>query len=150
MTSIVVREVKDLNEYDLSSMLQESMKEGFRHVSRLLQDYADGSNRFDREGEALFAALHNGSVIGVGGLNLLAAEQGGSSRVGRVRRVYVLQRARRLGAGKLLMEAIMEHGRPYVSVLALRTENPAADLFYQALGFVPAPGKETVTHQLLL
>ncbi len=44
----------------------------------------------------------------------------------------------------------LEHARPYVSVLALRTENPAADLFYQALGFVRSPGNETVTHQLLL
>ncbi|GGD87081.1 GNAT family N-acetyltransferase [Paenibacillus nasutitermitis] len=144
---ITVCVASDLNEYDLTALLHQSMAEGYRHISRLVNDYADDSNRFDRLGEALFVAIRSGSVIAVGGLNM---EVEGDIRTGRVRRVYVARDCRRLGAGRLLMEAIIDFARLNTRILTLRTSNPAADLFYRSLGFEPESTGERITHRLLL
>lgn len=57
--------------------------EGFTFLGRLLAEWADGTNRFERPGEALFGAYSDGALVGTAGLT----RQG--ERLGRVRRVYV-------------------------------------------------------------
>ena len=53
----------------LSELLAQSQAEGFDHVRRLIDHWADASNRFDRPGESLFGAFVNDSIAGVGCLN---------------------------------------------------------------------------------
>jgi GNAT superfamily N-acetyltransferase len=133
----------------LGPLTEESAGEGFRHIRRLVDEYVNGRNRFDKPGEALFCALRGGAVIGVGGVNR-GILYDGCEAVGRVRRVYVSASCRRLGVGRLVMDAVISHALGHFELLVLRTDNPDADLFYRELGFERAEGDERVTHRMRL
>jgi GNAT superfamily N-acetyltransferase len=160
---LMVLKVNQLNEHDLSLVERESAAEGFRHIRRLIDDYASGTNRFDLLGEALFVAVFNGEVVGIGGLNRYEEyisedtdEQQGYSaenrrhRFGRVRHVYVLSSYRRKGIARAIMLAVLEVAREHFDHVVLRTSNPEADRFYRSLGFGSQLGNEQVTHVMNL
>ncbi|PWW20714.1 hypothetical protein DFO73_1145 [Cytobacillus oceanisediminis] len=49
---------------DLNSLLAESKSEGFRFLSRLIDEYQSGINTFSDRGEGLFGVKdHSGEVI---------------------------------------------------------------------------------------
>ena len=125
-------------------LVEESTIEGFHHLQRLVKDYDAGTNRFNKGGEALFIATNNGDIVGVCGLN--QDPLAGNQEVGRVRRLYVLPDARCFGIGRLLMEAVIKEAKNYYRMLVLKTENPAADLFYQSIGFSVQADSENDTH----
>ena len=133
---------------DLEPLIQESLAQGFDFVERLAAEYAEGSNRFDCPGEALYGVYSGQSLIAVGGLNRDPYLPDGET--GRVRHVYVLSAWRRRGAGSLLVRRIVEEARPHYRRLTLRTLNPEADRFYRALGFRTKPPVPHATHHLLL
>jgi len=89
-------EIVRLNELPadgLAGLVAEAERHGFRFVRRLAEEWASGATRFDGPGEALFAAVVGGRVIGVCGLT--ADPYAAASRVGRVRRLYVAAAHRR-------------------------------------------------------
>ncbi|WP_315956186.1 GNAT family N-acetyltransferase [Paenibacillus violae] len=114
-------------------LVEESTLEGFRHLKRLVSDYEAGTNRFDKDGEALFIATQNGDIVGVCGLN-----QDPIAGNGRVRRLYVLPDARRFGIGRLLMEAVITEAKNYYRMLVLKTDNPAGHLNFEGAANVQA------------
>src|SRR5215470_5829438 len=132
----------------LDDLLAESEREGSRFVRRLVDEWAAGTNRFDRPGEALFAARIGHRLVGVCGLNV--DRYAAALNVGRVRRLYVLSADRRLGAGRQLVLAVLQAARGRFDVLRLRTTNPAAARLYEGLGFRPSPGTADATHILEL
>lgn len=71
----------------LDALVRESVGEGFSGLQRLQQAWQDGRNRFERSGEALFAARAGGRLVGVCGLNVDPYLD--DSSVGRVRHLYV-------------------------------------------------------------
>ena len=159
----MVLKVNQLNEHDLSLVERESAAEGFRHIRRLIDDYASGTNRFDLLGEALFVAMFNGEVVGIGGLNRYEDYIRGDTdeqqeysaenrrhRFGRVRRVYVLPSYRRKGIARAIMLAVLEVAREHFDHVVLRTSNPEADRFYRSFGFDSQLGNEQVTHVMNL
>jgi len=114
-------------------LVAESERAGLRLVRRLVDEWNDGSNRFDRPGEALFGARLDGRLVGVCGLNVdLYA---GDARVGRVRHLYVLDASRRLGVARALMADVFTAARGRFDTLRLSTRNPAAARLYESLGF---------------
>jgi len=119
----------------LGALLAESERAGFRFVSRLVDEWVSGANRFDRSGEALFAAWVDGQVAGVCGLNIDPYSADG--RVGRVRHLYVLAELRRHGIGRQLVAEVVRAAQSGFDILRLRTGNPSAARFYEALGFRP-------------
>ncbi|WP_206922936.1 GNAT family N-acetyltransferase [Alicyclobacillus suci] len=128
-------------------LVLESEKEGFRFVRRLYDEYVNGANRFDRDGEALFVA-HTGQIAGICGLNqdpysLLAS-------VGRVRRLYVHPDLRKFGVGRRLVSGVILEAKRFYATLTLRTDNPVADQFYRGLGFSTVHVPENATHRLSL
>jgi GNAT superfamily N-acetyltransferase len=123
----------DLPMGSFAALIAESEQSGFRFVRRLANEWAGGTNRFDKPGEALLAAWVGGQLVGVCGLNI--DPYAGDDRVGRVRRLYVLARYRRLGIGGRLVEAVVRAARGRFISLRLRTESPAATAFYERLGF---------------
>ena len=135
MTTFVER-LRDLPVGLLDALVVESGPAGFRFVRRLVEEWVSGANRFDRSGEAFFVARVDGNVVGVGGLNLdpYSAED----RVGRLRHLYVLSQSRRLGVGRYLVAEIVAAAENSFDMLRLRTGNPSAARFYEALGFRPA------------
>lgn len=132
----------------LTALVAESAAQGLRLVRRLVDDWASGANRFDRPGEALFAAWQGGQVVGVCGLNV--DPYATTPRVGRVRHLYVRRAARGLGVGGALVREVIRTAPSAFDVLRLRTENPAATALYERLGFHATAEAAECTHLMEL
>jgi GNAT superfamily N-acetyltransferase len=141
-----IQKVNNLNIQEISHLITESEEEGFRHIKRLVDEYTNNRNRFEKQAEALFLAVYHDKVVGICGLN---QEYLLSDRVGRVRRLYVSKDFRRLGIARILMKAVIEVARKHFDVVVLKTDNPVADKFYRSLGFNQSEYDNT-THFLRL
>jgi GNAT superfamily N-acetyltransferase len=117
----------------LGALLAESEQAGSRIVRRLVEEWASGANRFDRPGEALFAARIDGRLVGVCGLNV--DPYSADPRLGRVRHLYVLSAYRRRGIGRQLVAEVIAAARGRFDHLRLSTGNPVAARFYESLAF---------------
>lgn len=146
MSDSTIERVRELSVTSLSTLVAESERSGLRFVRRLTAEWASGINRFDRPGEALFAARVDGHVVGVCGLNVdpYTAEE----RVGRVRHLFVMEAHRRHGIGRRLVTEVIAAARGSFDRLRLRTTNPEAARLYEALGFAPSAGEADCTHAL--
>ena len=60
--------LRDLPERDLLPLLEDSEREAFRFVSRVLHEWQTGDNRFAQPGEALFGAFDGDRLVGICGL----------------------------------------------------------------------------------
>jgi len=129
-------------------LLADSEEAGSCIVRRLVDEWADRINRFDRPGEALFGAWAGGRLVGVCGLNV--DPYAGDDRVGRVRHLYVLTPSRRLGVGRQLMEQVIDSAGDRFDTLRLRTHNEAAARLYVGMGFRAVTGAGECTHVLEL
>nr|WP_318280836.1 GNAT family N-acetyltransferase [Paenibacillus bovis] len=88
-------------------------------------------------------------VIGIGGLNIDPYLN--LSDVGRVRHLYVLRKNRGTGAGKKLLNAIIDEARENFRTIRLSsTDNPAAVNLYIVCGFSKVEGIYKASHILEL
>jgi GNAT superfamily N-acetyltransferase len=148
MTHLSVEPITTLDAAQFEPMRQESEALGFAFVTRLVDEFVDGRNRFDKTGEILLALFADGDLIGVGGVNRDPYATEGN--VGRVRHVYVLAGWRRKNAGTFLLNALIAHAQPHFTHLRLRTMTTEASRFYEALGFTHTPNAKAATHILEL
>ena len=132
----------------VGDLLVDSEAAGSRIVRRLMDEWADGTNRFERPGEALFAAWVVGRLVGVCGLNV--DPYAGDDRVGRVRHLYVLTSFRGRGVGRQLVLSVIDSAGSRFDKLRLRTNNEAAARLYMAIGFRADGEGSTCTHVLEL
>ena len=140
-----VERVEDLNSLDITRLVQESEEEGYRFVTRLVNEFEDGSNVFDKTGEVLLCVKKNdGTVVAIGGINQSPFSQ--ESEEGRLRRFYVLENVRREGVGTLLLQSIIEHAKNHFIEITVRTESAKADAFYRAGGFSFDDSASETTH----
>jgi GNAT superfamily N-acetyltransferase len=116
----------------LAPLNAEADGDGYRFVARLVDDWASGSNRFDQPGERLIAAVREGLLLGVCGLNHDPYTR--QSGVGRLRHLYVCRSGRRSGIASALVRQLLEEARGIFTIVRLRT-TPEAALFYDRLGF---------------
>ncbi|SFS56772.1 GNAT family N-acetyltransferase [Paenibacillus sp. 453mf] len=143
-----IERVTCLEEYNFYLLLDESMSEGYKFVQKLLDEYMQGDNRFNKFGESLFVAIIEKEVIGVCGLNIDPYLK--FNDVGRVRHLYVSPIHRSKGVGSKLLRIIEDEARKYFRILTLYTENPIADRFYRNIGFLRAEGIDKASHVLNL
>lgn len=129
----------------LDPLIAEAEADGHRFLRRLRDGWASGENRFDRPGELLLTARIDGSLVGVGGLNVDPYAQ--TPGVARLRHLYVAGHARRLGVGSALVRHIVTAARPHFAIVRLRTDSRDAAAFYARLGFQPA-AEPDATHVL--
>jgi aminoglycoside 6'-N-acetyltransferase len=129
---------------ELKTLREEATAQGFEFVGRLINDFENGRNRFDKQGEALFIVRNGESLAGIGGLNI--DHYANDLNVGRVRHVYVLSAHRRQGAGRALLMAIMSAAFESFAELRLRTNTAEGARFYESLGFSPATNIDSATH----
>jgi GNAT superfamily N-acetyltransferase len=129
-------------------LVDESERSGWRFMRRLIDEWLNGINRFDKPGESLFAALDGEQIVGTCGLNI--DPYAIDSNVGRLRRLYVLEGYRGRGIGRQLIEVSIKAARPTFLSLRVRTENPQAGLLYERVGFVPVINQKDATHILML
>jgi GNAT superfamily N-acetyltransferase len=119
--------------------------EGVGIVERLIAEWDAAEQRFDGQGEALFAAYVEGALSGFGGVTV---EAQGPEPAMRMRRLYVLPELRRQGVARTLAGAMMQQGFQSVPLLTVKAgASTAAAPFWESLGFVPVdrPG---LTHEL--
>jgi predicted GNAT family N-acyltransferase len=143
MNNIQLQQVYDLSSFDISSLLNDSIADGHRHIQRLVDDYISGHNRFNNSGESLFIALFNNTIVGICGLNQYTDH---NSSCGRIRRLYVQKNFRKSGIGRMLVEAVIRQANGKFEKLILKTKNPVAGKFYECLGFKVTNDIFDVTH----
>ena len=127
---IRLERVTDALPRGLDAMQAEARAENHKNLDTLTREWETGATRFDRPGEALYAAYVDGELAGIGGITLEAAIPGAL----RMRRFYVYRRFRRSGVARALARAVLEaHADRTI------TTNAAAgsEAFWEALGFVP-------------
>jgi GNAT superfamily N-acetyltransferase len=127
-------------------LLSASLREDFRMLLRLQENWNSGKNRFSRTGEKLLGAFARDRLVGVCGRNIDPYFSG--SRLGRVRHLCVDREYRRLGAGTMLVNAIIEGAEQFFEALNVRAPESAFP-FYDSLGFERIEG-DSVTHRLSL
>jgi GNAT superfamily N-acetyltransferase len=148
MPELTVVRLDTLSAAEMRPLLDEGLRQGFRFVQTLLDEYESGANRFDSEGAALFGVYDGEMLVGVGGVQ--RDPYLNRVDVGRVRHVYVLNEYRRQGAGKRLLDALIEHAGEHYTLLTLRTPTAAASAFYEAIGFAHETVIPEATHSLKL
>lgn len=141
---VAIQRVATLDLGAITPLVAESRAEGITFIQRLHDEYANGRNRFDQPGEALFVALDGARTVGVCGLNRDPYLDDPS--VGRVRHLYVERAHRRGGVARALMDAVLGTARLHFRGVTLRTENPIAARFYCSLGFEENPPLRGATH----
>jgi hypothetical protein len=140
--SLEIRRFSDL--WDIHELVAAANGEGFNFLDRLVSEWNDGTNRFERPEEALLVVETLGRVVGVGGMT---RQRDG---VGRVRRFYVHPDFRNRGVGTALLDAILDHARLHYDEVVLWTSQPPAMRLYERLGFAPESdqGPDHATHRL--
>lgn len=134
----LIRIFDDLPE-GFDALRAEATAEGHRNMNRLAADFESGAQRFDRDGEALLAALVGGELAGIGGLTLEPTES--SEPTLRMRRLYVGTAHRRAGVARTIVMALVQEGFGYAGLLTVHAGNPGADAFWIAQGFTPVEGR---------
>jgi N-acetylglutamate synthase-like GNAT family acetyltransferase len=132
----------------LDDLAVDADADGCRMVSRLIQEWNDGINRFDQPGERIYCASGGGRVYGVCGLN--RDPFAGDATIGRVRRLYVAAAFRKQGIASSLLRQLMADARMHFRALHLRTFDPVATAFYASLGFSKVAGNPECTQAISL
>lgn len=118
----------------VSGLLGASLGESIRNVERLVQNWMDGSTRFNRRGEALLVAASAGDVVGVGGLLRCRDVQGAL----RVSRFYVDPEHRRLSVASALAAELLRRCVGCVELVTCNAQaSPSARQFWESVGFKP-------------
>ncbi|CAE6826439.1 GNAT family N-acetyltransferase [Paraburkholderia aspalathi] len=143
---LVITPLKTLSP-QLVDLEREASKEGFNFMRRLIEEWRNGSNRFDKPGERLLVAIDDMNIVGIVGLNVDPHKPAGDTA--RLRRLYVANGFRRRGVGEALVNALLVGASLRFRVVRLSTDTEAAAAFYTRLGF-SAIEDETATHVKML
>ena len=144
--SYEVKQITDLNEISVQHLVEESENEGYRFLTRLVKQYADGSELFKKPGEALYGVWRDGHLVGIGGI--LQNSYADDPSTGRLRRFYVTADERRNGVGTMLLDACLEKAKETFKSVTCRTDSAKADAFYRQNGFVPVHHSPDTTHRI--
>ena len=125
-----IERVADKLPIAIDAMRDEARAEGYHMLDTLTTEWTAGVQRFDRDGEALYAAYAaDGALAGIGGITLEPAIPGAL----RMRRFYVRAPFRRAGIARhLAAAALAPHAEKTITVNAGSGSEP----FWEALGFV--------------
>ncbi|MFB5548298.1 GNAT family N-acetyltransferase [Bacillus cereus] len=148
MKDIHIQQIEILMGYEFSHLVQDSEEEGFNFLIRLISEYKNEINTFNKTGECLYGIFQGDMLIGVGGLNEDPYTK--DNKIGRLRRFYISRDYRRLGLGNLLLNQLLCHAEKYFAVIVLHTDTKQGDVFYTANGFVKGGLYKGSSHYKLL
>ncbi|EJQ94312.1 hypothetical protein IGW_02032 [Bacillus cereus ISP3191] len=134
MKDMHIQQIVNLMKYEFKYLVQESKEEGFKFLKKLINEYENELNTFNKSGECLYGIFQGEKLIGIGGLN--ADPYTENNKIGRLRRFYTAKDYRRIGLGKLLLNKLLSHAEKYFKVVVLHTDTKQGDVFYTANGFV--------------
>ncbi|HHT7180444.1 TPA: GNAT family N-acetyltransferase [Bacillus cereus] len=140
--------MENLMKYEFKYLVQESKEEGFKFLKKLINEYENELNTFNKSGECLYGIFQGEKLIGIGGLN--ADPYTENNKIGRLRRFYIAKDYRRIGLGKLLLNKLLSHAEKYFKVVVLHTDTKQGDVFYTANGFVKREVYKRSSHYKVL
>jgi GNAT superfamily N-acetyltransferase len=126
---------------------KESLSDGFNFLVRLESEWNKAENRFDQDGEGIYALFKDHKLVGIGGVNRIS-QATDNERIGRLRRFYISKAHRRNGFGKILLDYILMDAKLHFNTIQLKTDALFAAKFYENFGFNTITGDTTVTHEL--
>jgi predicted GNAT family acetyltransferase len=128
----------------VESLAAVARAEGFNFLDRLIDEWQNGTNKFEKPSEVIYGAFVDGNLIATAGLTFQR------ENLGRVRRVYVHPNYRRQGIAKSLMNTVLSFAQEQYSTVVLYTETQEAREMYERLGFIPESpdGPDHATHRL--
>lgn len=130
---------------DVVDLVAESRAADIGNMTRLVERWADGSERYDQVGESMLLARSSGRVVGVGGLARCRDVPGAL----RVRRFYVSTTVRRRGVARRIANTLIESGFLHTDRLTCNARaSAAAPPFWEAMGFSPVD-VSGITHHLV-
>ncbi|EJR63055.1 hypothetical protein IIO_02152 [Bacillus cereus VD115] len=115
MKDIHIQQIEDFMIYEHDYLVQESKDEGFNFLIKLISDYENKINIFNKTGECLYGIFQGDTLIGIGGLNKDPYTV--DNNVGRLRRFYISKDYRRIGLGNLLLNRLLCHAEKYFELL---------------------------------
>ena len=131
---------------ELTPMIDESVSQGFRFLTRLSTEWSSGENRFEKENEGFYGFWIEENLMAVGGLNIDPFSE--DPRIGRLRRFYVKESQRRKGIGRRLVSHILEKAQSNFDCITLNTDTSLAARFYESLGFVRTSVSPSTSHKI--
>lgn len=147
--SLRLMRVHEMDRLAWAPLLAASKAEGQQMLSRLLDEWRSGANRFDRPGESLWGLQNaQGQWMAVGGLNLEPAP--GRRGAARMRRFYVHPGCRGLGCARRLFAAVLAAAQGQFERLHVNTQSAGSAAFWSRCGFAPVAESAGYTHVRLL
>ncbi|HGH7182063.1 GNAT family N-acetyltransferase [Bacillus cereus] len=134
MKDIYIQQIEDLMIYEYDYLVQESKDEGFNFLLKLINEYENEINTFNKTVECLYGIFQGEKLIGIGGLNVDPYTE--NNKIGRLRRFYISKDYRRTGLGNLLLNRLLSHAEKYFQIVVLHTDTKQGNAFYLANGFV--------------
>lgn len=138
---------KELNRSQINPLIETSLSEGFNFLLRLIDEWENGKNRFNKPNERLYQIEVGGEIVGIGGIN--NDPYSSSNKDGRIRHLYIHPNHRGKGFGKKIVRTIIADFGSNYEKFTLRTTTEAAAKFYEALGFRRVTDSKTNTHEML-
>ncbi|MGE6598261.1 GNAT family N-acetyltransferase [Bacillus proteolyticus] len=148
MKDIHIQQIEDLMMYEHDYLVQESKDEGFNFLIKLISEYENKINTFNKTGECLYGIFQGGRLIGIGGINENLYTE--DNKIGRLRRFYIAKEYRRKGLGRLLLVRILSDAKKYFTIVVLNTDTEQGDKFYTSSGFVKGTKYVGASHYLNL
>jgi len=87
-----IRYIDNLLKEDIREPRKESKKEGYNIIERLINEFRNGKNKFNKKGEALIVCQLSKKIIGICGLNIDPL----SPKRAKIRRLYALMQYRKI------------------------------------------------------
>lgn len=143
--TIDIRTFRDRLPQEIADLESEARREGYLHITRLIDEWSIGAVKFDRDGERLLGAYADGEFAGIGGMTAETAMSGAL----RMRRFYIRPAMRGRGIGRMLALALLDHARSCCGIVTLHAGNDGAVRFWESLGFQPHR-RDGHTHVLAL
>ncbi|MBB4218089.1 GNAT superfamily N-acetyltransferase [Rhizobium sp. BK212] len=140
--TIDIRMIRDRLTQQIADLESEARQEGYRHITRLIDEWSAGDVRFEGTGERLLGAYVDAVLAGVGGMTVEAAMSGAL----RMRRFYISPAMRGRGIGRMLALALLDHARSCCCIVTVHAGNDGAAKFWESLGF-QANGQCGHTHR---
>lgn len=120
LKDIYIQQIEDLMIYEYDYLVQESKDEGFNFLLKLINEYENEINTFNKTVECLYGIFQGEKLIGIGGLNVDPYTE--NNKIGRLRRFYISKDYRRTGLGNLLLNRLLSHTEKYFQIVVLHTD----------------------------
>ncbi|MBO1625650.1 GNAT family N-acetyltransferase [Bacillus arachidis] len=148
MGNLQIKQIKNLLQVDIIHLIEESRKEGFNFLLKLINEYKNKTNTFSKRGECLYGIFQGDALIGIGGINQDPYAK--VKAIGRLRRFYISKECRRKGLGNLLLKRILSDAKEHFQIVVLYTDTKQASQFYISNGFMKSERYQGSTHYLRL